>query len=146
MGCFHSQVTNRVPVFQSTPHSPPCISPPTPRYYNNNRVSVIREVMNVARFSRRDYFVRKSWQRQLEKGATIRFLLLDPKSPDVNHIARMWNCPPEDIASQIRATLREIEYLNNTNGAGLDVRLLAREPAFVTYQILSSSRRRATCL
>ncbi len=77
---------------------------------------------------------RSQLQNKLEKGCRLRFLLLDPDSPEVNHIAKMFEIPPEQVRNDILATLKNMEALGSkatTSQTGsLEVRLTSHEPSF----------------
>ena len=71
---------------------------------------------------------------RIKNGAKLRFLLINPESPDVEAIASMWKVAPENIRSSIEDTLHELQFLKNESkkiGAGsVEIRLLDREPSF----------------
>ena len=71
---------------------------------------------------------------QIEKGARLRFLVLDPNSSDIDAMAKMFEVPSEQIRDDIRVTLRDLDVLKEkakTLRSGLvEVRLLLREPSF----------------
>jgi len=72
--------------------------------------------------------------KQIEKGANIRFLVLNPDSPDVIEIAGILDIAPSQIRDDIRATLQDIRRLQERASAlktgSVDVRLLNRELPF----------------
>jgi hypothetical protein len=77
---------------------------------------------------------RTLYKEKIEKGARLRFLLLDPESSDVAAIAATFPVPTEHIANDIRSTISELKYLQGimvSSGSGsVEVRLLKREPVF----------------
>lgn len=77
---------------------------------------------------------RSMYRKKLEKGARLRFALLDPESPDVAAIAANWQTPKEHVENDIRSTLAELARLQNMatsqNSGSVEIRLLKREPAF----------------
>jgi len=73
------------------------------------------------------------YSKLLEKGARLRFAVLDPNSPDTQTIAEMWGVSSEHIANDIRATLAELKVLQNiasTQSGTVEIRLLKHEPVF----------------
>lgn len=77
---------------------------------------------------------RSLYRERLQKGARLRFAVLDPDSPDVAAIAATWQVPTENIANDIRSTLVELRYLQGLTKPGtsgsVEIRLMKREPAF----------------
>lgn len=76
---------------------------------------------------------RHLFEKALAKKIKIRFLLLDPDSPDIVQIAKGVKGEIDSIKSSIRATLNDIEYLQKkaaNQKAEIQVRLLTHEPAY----------------
>jgi 8-oxo-dGTP pyrophosphatase MutT (NUDIX family) len=77
---------------------------------------------------------RQQLQDQLDRGSKMRFLLLNPDSPDVANIATMIEISPDQIRNDILATLRNLEHLiqrsKQTNIGSIEVRLMTHEPSF----------------
>lgn len=72
--------------------------------------------------------------KQIEKGARLRFMVLDPTSLDIDAMAKMFEVPPEQIRDDIRVTLRDLDVLKSKaksiRSGSVEVRLLLREPPF----------------
>lgn len=72
--------------------------------------------------------------KQLDRGGKLRLLLLNPNSPDVTHIAKMFEITPEQIRNDILATIRNIGMLKSripeSTWHSVEVRLSQRESPF----------------
>lgn len=71
---------------------------------------------------------------RIRNGAKLRFMLLNPDSPDVDSIAQMWGIEPQNIKVSIKDTLFELHFLkaeaDKIQEGLIEVRLLDREPSF----------------
>lgn len=76
---------------------------------------------------------RQQLLNQLKKGARLRFLVLNPHSPDVYSIAQIFGVPHENIRNDIGSTLHNLAILQNqaksTDGM-VEIRLLSHKPGF----------------
>ena len=74
---------------------------------------------------------RGQWVEQLKKGAKLRFLVLNPESPDVSAIAKSWNTTSDQVRADIRSALQVISILESEakKGTGsVEVRLMTHQP------------------
>jgi 8-oxo-dGTP pyrophosphatase MutT (NUDIX family) len=140
------------------------VSKQTPSFFISNReLNIQQSFLDFIEQSDKEMFVagvalgfvtrhRATFEKILEKGATLRFLLLDPESPDVDIVAQMFDVDALKIRNDIEGALKDLEVLRNkshdTDGK-VDIRLMSREPAFsfaisdpkTTHGCLSASLR-----
>jgi hypothetical protein len=73
-------------------------------------------------------------REKVKQGARLRFLVLDPESPDVVGISDMWHRPQDHLANDIRGTLADLAVLRgiaeSAKTGSVAVRLLTSQPTF----------------
>ncbi len=76
----------------------------------------------------------RQFAERLNRNARLRFMVLDPDSPDINLLAEMYGASPDEIKADIHVTLKRLDelisYAKATKKGSVEVRLLQSEPPF----------------